>query len=130
MSDASHSSDELHPLIYRIMIGLAAVLIIGIYGFAGGTQAYNGLVLAAAILFVLAAIGIPFLLSRIWQRHRAKDGQPERFRTWLSAEFELWRDHLKGGDAAAAMLMPIFAVSIGMVIFAIVLHVVAPPGSH
>lgn len=68
MSDAHHSTNPLHRLIYRIMIGLGVVLIVDIYGFTDGHQAYNGLVLVAASQFVVVAIGIPLLLSRIWWR--------------------------------------------------------------
>ncbi|MGH6967904.1 MAG: hypothetical protein ACREEN_02200 [Stellaceae bacterium] len=126
-----HSTDRLHPLIYRIMIGLGMVLLLGIHGFAGGSQTYNSLVLVAASLFVVVAIGIPLLLSRIGRRRPdVGGGQPERFRDWLREEFQLRRDHLKGGDAAFAILLPIVAVSVGMVIFAIELHLVAPIASH
>lgn len=130
MSDTPHSTNRLHPLIYRIMIGLGAVLIFGIYGFAGGHQAYNGLVLVAASLFVVVAIGIPLLLSRIWWRHHTGDNPPERFHEWLHDEFETWQGRLSGIDASAGILLPITAVSVGMVIFAIVLNLVAPGGSH
>ncbi|MGH6994897.1 MAG: hypothetical protein ACREES_04310 [Stellaceae bacterium] len=130
MSDTHHSTNHLHPLIYRIMIGLGVVLILGIYGFAGGHQAYNGLVLVAASLFVVVAIGIPLLLSRIWWRHHAGDNPPEGFREWLHDEFETWQGRLNGADASAEILLPITAVSVGMVIFAIVLFLVAPAGSH
>ncbi len=125
-----HSTNRLHPLVYRIIIGLGAVLIFGIYGFAGGHQAFNGLVIVAAILFVVVAIGIPFLLSRIWWRHHADDSPPEGFREWLRDEFETWQGRLNGADAMAGILLPIVAVSVGMVIFAIVLNLVAPGGSR
>jgi len=130
MSNAPHSTNRLHPVIYRIIIGLGVVLILGIVGFAGGTQAYNGLVLMAASLFVVVAIGIPLLLSRIWQRHRTGEERPERFRDWLRDEVEIWQGHLNGGDAIAGILLPITAVSVGMVIFAVVLNLIAPAGSH
>lgn len=129
MSDAQRPLNGLHPLIYRIIIGLGVVLILGIYGFAGGNQTYNGLVIVAAILFVVVAIGIPWLLSLIWSRHHTSN-PPARFREWLHGEFEIWQGHLHGSDAIAGILMPIVAVSVGMVIFAIVLFLVAPAGSH
>lgn len=130
MSDTPRPPVGLHPLIYRIMIGLGVVLILGIYGFAGGHQAYNGLVIVAAILFVVVAIGIPLLLSRIWSRHHTGDKPPAGFREWLGDEFEIWQGRLNGAEAVAGILLPIVAVSVGMVIFAIVLNVVAPAGSH
>jgi len=130
MSDVHHSTNRLHPLIYRIMVGLGVVLILGIYGFAGGNQTYNGLVIVAAILFVVVAIGIPLLLSLIWSRHHTNGNPPGRFREWLHGELEIWQGHLHGTDAIAGILLPIVAVSVGMVIFAIVLFLVAPAGSH
>lgn len=129
MSDAP-PPNGLHPLIYRIIIALGVVLILGIYGFAGGSQTYNGLVIVAAILFVVVAIGMPWLLSLIWSRHHTNSTPPSRFREWLHGEFEIWQGHLHGTDAIAGILMPIVAVSVGMVIFAIVLFFVAPAGSH
>jgi hypothetical protein len=109
----------LHPLIYRIAVGLAVILALGIYGFAGGTQKYNGLVLAAAILFVFATVGIASVLRHIGQRRQVRDGRPGRFRVWLGREVEVWQGHLKGSDAATTALLPLVAVSVGMVIFAI-----------
>lgn len=113
------------------MIGLGVVLLLGIHGFVGGNQTYNGLVLVAASLFVVAAIGIGLVMSRILRRRAgATNGRPKPFRDWLREEFQLRRDHLKGGDAAFAILLPLVAVSFSMVIFAIVLNLVAPAGSH
>lgn len=130
MSDAHHSTNRLHPLIYRIMIGLGIVLIAGICGFAGGHQAFNGLVIVAASLFVVVAVGIPLLLSRIWWRHHTSGNPPERFGEWLHDEFETWQGRLNGTDASVGILLPITAVSVGMVIFAIVLNLVASGSSH
>ncbi|MGH7000879.1 MAG: hypothetical protein ACREEA_05175 [Stellaceae bacterium] len=127
MPNGPHSTDSLHPLIYRVMIGLGVVLWLGIHGFVGGNQANDGLVLVAASLFVIAAVAIQLVMSRIMRRRRAAGAiRSERFRDWLSEEFQLWHDHLKGGDAAFAILLPLVAVSVSMVIFAIELHVVAP----
>jgi hypothetical protein len=117
-----HPTDNLHPLIYGVIVCLAALLVVGIYGFSGGAQKYNGLVLTAAILFVMLAIAFPFILSRILRRREIGESRPERFRDWLTDEFEIWQDHLKGRDAAANILLPIIAVSLGMVIFAVELH--------
>lgn len=131
MSDAPHPNDGLHPLVYRIMVGLGIVLLLGIHGFVGGNQPGNGLVLVAASLFVIAAVGIQLVMARICRRRRAAGAiRSERFRDWLGEEFQLWHDHLKGGEAAFAILLPLVAAAFSMVIFAIVLNFIAPVGSH
>jgi uncharacterized membrane protein len=116
---------RIHPLVYRIILDLAAVLIVGIYGFSGGSQQYNGLVLTAAALFVLATVGISLVMRRIGRQRQVGDERADRFRAWLNREVEVWQGHLKGSDAVAAILLPIIAVSVGMVVFAIELNVVA-----
>jgi hypothetical protein len=117
-----HPTDNPHPLIYGIMVCLAALLVVGIYGFSGGAQKYNGLVLVVAILFVIVAVAFPYVLSRILRRRQTDADHSEPFRDWLADEFEIWHGHLKASDAAWNMLLPNIAVSLGMVIFAVELH--------
>jgi hypothetical protein len=64
-------------------------------------------------------------LSRKYHAPRRDDesGRPS-LRDWLHGEFDIWQTHIKGTDAAIAILLPLAAVSIGMTIFAILRHIV------
>lgn len=122
--NAARGEVRLHPFIYRITLGLAVVLALGIYGFAGGTQKYNGLVLAAAILFVFALVCISLVLRRIGRRRQTTAGRADPFSAWLNREVEICGGHLKGREAIATILIPLVAAAASMVIFAVELHLV------
>ena len=116
-------SNRFHPWIYQLMVALAVVLVVSVWGFAG--PGYNGLVLTVVSLFFLVAVGIPVILWRIWSAHahrEEKPGGPESFATWQEREIEIYGARLKGKDVAFQALLPIAAVSIGMAMFALVLY--------
>ena len=56
----SSTSAELHPLIYRIVIGLVVLWTLSAWGFA--KHGYTSLVLAVVTLFGIIAVLIPFEL--------------------------------------------------------------------
>src|SRR5436190_14579026 len=120
------TSAELHPLIYRIVIGLVALWTLSAWGFA--KHGYTSLVLAVVTLFGIIVVLIPFELWRIWRNHseeRLHDSALS-FREWLGCEFDTWQEQIRGADAAITLLLPLAAVSIGALIFAIVFRLVAP----
>jgi hypothetical protein len=97
-------------------------LILSVWGFAG--RGYSGLALTVVTLFILIATAIPLLLWRIWRNNaaRQKDADPPSFAAWQARNFEICDGTLKGRDAAVQVLLPIAAVSLGMALFAVVLH--------
>ena len=117
-------SDQLHPWIYRAMVGLAVVLILSVWGFAGTGLSNLALVVVSGIIFVAVAVAvaIPTILWRIWRNHAFTADQGESFAAWQERDFEICEGHLKGADAALQVLVPIAAGPLGMAVFALVLH--------
>ena len=114
------TSEQLHPWIYRTIVGLVLVLILSVWGFVG--PGYSGLALAVVSIFIFIAVAIPIILWRIWRNHAADPDEAESFAIWQERDFEICDGRLKGADAALQVLLPIAAVSIGMAVFALVLY--------
>jgi len=115
---------RLHPAIYLAIAGLAVLFIASAGAFAAPNDSYY--VIAIACGFILAAIGLPYQLWRV-QRHghdpRDTSLSHRTLSGWLSADLDVWQTRIKGRDAAAAILLPIAAVTIGLFCLAVVLHV-------
>ena len=63
--------------------------------------------------------------DRFWSAHAVREENPsgaEGFAAWREREFEICDTRLKGKEAAYQVLLPIAAVSLGMAVFALVLH--------
>lgn len=105
-------TDILHPRIYQIAAALALWLVLSVWFlFADGS--YTSLILVVVSGFMLVAVGLPFILSRVGDGLE-RDEQPASLRDWSHAEFNAWGAKLTGGEAATQVLLPIAAVSIGM----------------
>ena len=74
------TSEQLHPWIYRTIVGLVLVLILSVWGFVG--PGYSGLALAVVSIFIFIAVAIPIILWRIWRNHAA-DPDEARKRRWI-----------------------------------------------
>jgi len=113
---------RLHPLIYRTILGLAALLTVSVWSFAGGNG--TGLPIAVAVGFILVAVTVPWKLSQILRRggRGAALRRRRSFREWLSGDFETLFGRMKAPDAAVEILLPVAAVAFGMAAFSIVLH--------
>ncbi len=119
-------STELHPLVSVAILGLAFVLILGVWGFAG--EGYTDFLLVVVSAFLVAAILIPYVLWRVWRKDHRADARPPSFREWREGEFDTWQDRVKGTNAAIEVLLPIAAVAFGMAAFAIVLYITTHSG--
>jgi hypothetical protein len=123
-SSHHHSrSARLHPRVYGVIIALAAWLALSAWGFSGSED--TGADLTVVTGLVLMSIGLPTILWLIGRKYRQpRDGKVRQssLHDWLFGDFEVWQTHLRGLDAAIAILLPIAAVSIGMTFFAIVRH--------
>lgn len=119
-------SDQLHPLIYAAMTGLASWFALSAWAFAG--IGYTDMLLAVVTGFIVIAVAIPFILWRVARKHQKPDerwSEGESLRDWSSHEFRTWQGQVKGASAAVEILLPIAAVAFGMTGFAIVLLLVA-----
>lgn len=120
--------DDLHPLIYKTMVGLTIWLVVSIWALfdRGAVVALNLLVISA---FFLIVVGIPVLLWLTWRRNTPADEQSvsnERFRDWSAHEFATWTGGVSGKEAVMQILLPIAAVCIGMTIFGLVFAFAVP----
>jgi hypothetical protein len=124
-SSTPQVSRRLHPFVYKAVVGLALWFALAAWVFFG--TADTELMLAIVTLFIVVAIGIPYILSaQIGQREAESDpGRPDqqRFGDWLSGEFDT-ADRIKAANAAVEIILPIAAVAVGITALGIILHVV------
>ena len=122
------TNDELHPVVYRSMIGLTIWLVLSILVlFHRG--AYASLNAAVIAFFFLVLLGIPLLLWTTWRRNtdpHERHGYVAPFREWRSHAFETWTGGISGHEAATQILLPIAAVAIGMTIFGLTFLLAVP----
>ena len=116
--------EKLHPIIYRLIIGLAAWLVLSIW-LLFDRGSYVVLILAVITTFFFIAVGVPLIIAFTWWHNSGAREQSEhaiRFREWLACEFTTRTGALSAKAAAIQILLPIAAVSIGMTVFGLVLH--------
>jgi hypothetical protein len=121
-------SGAFHPLVYKLMAGLAAWFVLMAWTFAGGGATDLALMLVTFIFLV--GVGIPSLIGRIRRAHRNErpdDDEstvgPDRvFGNWAGDEVELRTGPVKGKFAAIDAILPIAAAAFSMTAFALVLH--------
>ena len=93
-----------------------------------GRHGMTDYLLAIVSGFVLASLGLPYVLRRV----RRRDPRPWRgseppavtggsFEDWEADEFQAWRTRLSGREAMVQALLPIAAVGVGMAALALVL---------
>ncbi|HUK60439.1 MAG TPA: hypothetical protein VLV50_14515 [Stellaceae bacterium] len=122
-NDGDQRSVFIHPVIYRIVLALAALLIVSAWwGFAG--PKYQGLVLVVVTLLVVVTATLYGVLRHIGRR-RGVIGFPG-LRRWLDGDFVSNTGQEPAREAMLELLLPILSVSVGMLIFAIVLHLAVP----
>jgi hypothetical protein len=121
-------NDELHPLVYRSMLGLAIWLVLSVWAlFSRGS--YQGLTLTVITLFFLIAVGIPVILWLTWRRNsnpNEQHGYVAPFGEWVTHPFMTWTGGISGGEAAIQILLPISAVAFGMTIFGLLFLFAVP----
>jgi Mn2+/Fe2+ NRAMP family transporter len=122
------ATDELHPWVYRAIIGLTIWLVLSVWVlFSRGT--YEGLTLSVITLFFLILVGIPVLLWLTWRRNTDPKGQHgfvAPFHDWASQSFQTWTGGVSGREASTQILLPIAAVAFGMTIFGLVFLFAVP----
>jgi hypothetical protein len=120
------STDRLPSAVYAALVGFVAWMALAAWGFAGRDYAEVSLTVVTG--FLLMAIAIPFILSRVWHANRDPAAPPEQkigFSEWSAGRFETWQDRVRGRDAAIEIALPIAAAAVGMTAFAIVFHYAA-----
>jgi hypothetical protein len=119
---------HLHPTVYWAIIGLTLWYVVAVwFGFSGSN--YADYVLMVVTLFILISVALPIVAWVIWRQNRdrgdtkTKGGSKhsETFSDWASAEIDVGPGgKVKGTTAAIEVLLPIAAVTFGMIAFAII----------
>ena len=91
-SHESLTNDELHPLVYRSIIGLTIWLVLSVWVLFSRGE-YEGLTLSVITLFFVILVGIPVLLWLTWRSNvdpNERHGYVAPFAEWTSHPFESW----------------------------------------
>jgi hypothetical protein len=125
MSDSRPHSGLFHPALYKVALLLAGLFVLGSWGFAGG--GFTDVILAVVTYVFLLAAGLVSVLALTRRRHPRPDldeGQKpnDPFDLWAEREVEISTGRVRGRLATVETLLPIAAVAVGMVAFALVLH--------
>ena len=131
LSTNTRAKTLFHPVVYRVIIALAALFGISVWGFFASD--YVGYVVAVVTGFVFMIVVLPSLLWRI-RRHGhdprlREDGSSEKpgsLMEWMTSDFDAWQERMKGWDAVAGSLLPIAACAFGMLAFAIMFQFAVP----
>jgi hypothetical protein len=115
-------SGAFHPLVYKVLAGLALWFVLSAWGFAGG--GHTDFVLGVVTLFFLVSVGLPgaLALTRRSRRAHSSAESEEVFDGWARREIDLFTGPAKGRLAAIEAALPIAAVAFGMTAFALVVH--------
>lgn len=120
--------DELHPLVYRAMVGLTIWLVLSVWMLFSRGE-YEGVTLTVITLFFIVLVGIPVLLWLTWRRNvdpNERHSCVAPFTEWTSHSFESWTGSVSGREAAIQILLPIAAVAFGMTIFGLTFLIAVP----
>lgn len=113
--------NQLPAGLYAAMVGFAVLFVIGVWSFADAGYADLSLV-AVTLLFIVAVI-LPLVLFLGAGRHNATR-KPTSLKDWIGGDFEELQDNVKSTKAMIEILLPLAAVAIGIVMIAIVMHLV------
>lgn len=114
---------DFHPGFVRAILGLALIFIAGAWSFLSG-RGYIGLVAGVVTFFTLLVLAIPFDLWRIKAEHEHRSGMsPGSFREWLNSDVDIWQDRMSGREAMITALLPIAAIAIGALLFALAFQI-------
>ena len=114
-------ADRLHPAVWVALVGFVIWFAVAIWSF--GTGGYVDWLLAVVTMFLIVAVALPVILSRVGRDPHAR--MRETFRNWASGDFQTWQDREKGIAAAAEIILPIAAAAVGMTAIAFVFHYAA-----
>ncbi|MBV8188983.1 MAG: hypothetical protein JOY64_16605 [Alphaproteobacteria bacterium] len=125
MSDSSPRSALFHPALFKAALLLAGLFVLSAWGFAGG--GISDIALAVVTYVFLVAAGLVSALALTRRRHPRPDldegPKPnDPFDLWADREVEISTGPMRGRIATVETLLPIAAVAVGMVAFALVLH--------
>jgi hypothetical protein len=114
-------ADRLHPMVWIALVGFVIWFAIAIWSF--GVGGYADWLLTVVSVFLLIAVTLPVILSRVGRDPHERTQEP--FHDWASGEFQTWQDRPRGLNAAAEIVLPVAAAAVGMTAIGIVFHYAA-----
>jgi hypothetical protein len=115
--NSSQASDQLHPIVYKALAGLAIWLVASAWVFfsQGG---YLSLDLGIISAFVFMIIAIPTAIHHTGRLGGA--GRISPFRAWISGDFDMRQGRRKSLSASIEILLPMTAAVIGITAIGII----------
>ncbi|MBI2761955.1 MAG: hypothetical protein HYX51_11090 [Chloroflexi bacterium] len=118
-------STTFHPGVFKGVVLLGALYVLAAWGFSGHGITDMLLVVVSGFFFV--SMGLVTLLWLTRRRHPRDDlgdreCRADSFGHWVCRDVETSTGHVRGSLAAIEVLLPIAAVALGMVAFAVVVH--------
>lgn len=118
-------STAFHPGVFKGVVLLGALYVLAAWGFAG--HGITDMLLVVVSGFFILSIGLVTLLWLTRRRHPRDDWGDREHRTdsfgdWASRDVETSTGRVRGSLATIEVLLPVAAVALGMVAFAVVLH--------
>ena len=121
-----HVFDQLHPKVYGAAVGLVAWFALMAWVLFDRSNDVSLSLGFVTLLFVMA-VGLPWILSRLWRRHRMSNEPPHgpiSLRDWKAGDFVVWGARLHGSHAVIDVLLPLMSVSFGLTAIGIVFVIV------
>ena len=111
------ASDQLHPVVYKALAGLAIWLVASAWLFfsQGGYLALN---LAIVSVLVFMVIAIPTVIHQAGGLGDTNRVAP--FQAWLSGDFDMRQGRRKSLSASIEILLPLAAAVIGLTAIGII----------
>lgn len=111
--------------LFKLIAALAGLYVLAAWGFAGPGD--TAPLLAVVSLFFGLAVGLVALLYRTRRCHgRTELGEEEcrveSLAEWIGREVETSTGRLRGSAATTQIVLPLAAVAVGMVLFAVTVH--------
>ena len=119
--------DQLHPKIYGTAAGLVAWFALMAWVLFDRGAGDVSLSLAFVTLLFVMAVGLPWVLSRLWRKHRMSNEPhhgPVSLHDWEAGDLVVWGAKLRSVHAAIDVLLPLIAVSFGLTAIGIVFDIV------
>jgi hypothetical protein len=116
---------DFHPGFFKAIVVLGGLYVLAAWGFAG--HGITDMLLAVVSGFFFVSIGLVVLLWLTRRRHPREEWGDRECRTdsfgnWVCRDVETSTGPVRGSIATIEALLPIAAVAIGMLAFAMVVH--------
>jgi hypothetical protein len=119
--DNAQASDQLHPFVYKTLVGLAIWLVVSAWIFfsQGGHLELN---LGIVSVLALMIIAIPIAIHHAGRRFQAAD-RASPFGAWISGYFDMRQGRRTSVSASVEILLPMAAAVIGITAIGIVFRI-------